>query len=58
MFILSYTSPFCLCKVNTLTSKQRFARCISNVIVLLCTAEIERVQSLTRTLPQTDFKSV
>ena len=49
--ILSYTLPaFRQCKVSTITSKQLFTKRCSNVIVLLCTAETERVQNLMITL--------
>ena len=48
---MCYTpSAFCLCKVNTMTSKQLSTKRCFNVIVLLCTAETERVQGLTRAL--------
>ena len=56
---LSFTlSVFCLCKDSTITSKQLSAKRCSNVIVLLCTAETERAQSLMRTLARTNFKSI
>ena len=59
MFALIYTFlAFCLCKVSMQTSKQLFLHCCSNVIMLLYIAEIERVQSLMRTLAKTDFKSI
>ena len=47
IFALSYTlTAFPLCNVTTITSKQLSTKCCSNVIVLLCAAEKERVQSL------------
>ena len=59
MFALIYTFlAFCLCKFSMQTSKQLFPHCCSNVIMLLYIAEIERVQSLMRTLAKTDFKSI
>ena len=46
-------SAFRLCKVKTITSKQLSTKRCSNVFVILCTAETERVQSLMRALAQT-----
>ena len=49
MFALSYTiSAFILYYVSTLTSKQLSAKSFSNIIVLLCTAERERMRALVR----------
>ena len=50
-------SAFCLRNVSTLIPKQLSAKRCSNFVVLFCTAEIERVQILMRTLGRTDFKS-
>ena len=50
---LSYTlSAFDLHKINTITSKQLSTKRYSNVIVLLCTVETERVKS------RTNFQSI
>ena len=58
MFALCYAlSGFHLCKVSTITSKQLSAKRCSNIIVLLCTDESEKVESLMRTLARTNFKS-
>ena len=59
MFVLSNTlSAFRLRKVSKATSKQHSTRRCSNIIVLLCTVETGRVQSLTRTIAWTNFKSI
>ena len=65
MFALSFAHfvkcTFCafrLRKVSSLTSKQLSAKHCSNVIMLRCAAETERVQVLMRTLDWTDFKSI
>ena len=51
---------FCISPVqsDTITSKQLSATRCSNVIVLLCIAETERVQNLMKTLARTNFKSI
>ena len=53
-----YTFCISLWKVSTITLKQLSTKRCSNIIVLLCTVEIERVQSLMRALARTNFKSV
>ena len=55
---LNFLHSACGCKVSTLTPKQLSAKRCSYVIVMLCTAETERVQSLRRALAWTDFRSV
>ena len=58
MFALSYAlSGFHLRKVSTITSKQLSAKRCSNIIVLLCTDESEKIESLMRTLARTNSKS-
>ena len=42
---------------NNISKQQSTRRCF-NIIVLLCTAEIDRVQNLMRTLARTSFKSI
>ena len=58
IFTKLYT--FCISPVqsSTITSKQLSTKRCSNVIVLLCTVETERVQSLMRALARTNFKSI
>ena len=51
MFALCYTiSAFRLRKIEHTNIKTTLAKRCSNVIVLLCIAETERIQSLMRTL--------
>ena len=47
-----------LCKVSTLASNQLYAEHCSNVIVLLCTAKTQRMQSLMQTLFRSDLKPI
>ena len=44
-------------KFNTITLRQLSAKPCCNVIVLLCRAETQKVQSLMGTLARTNFKS-
>ena len=57
MMALSYShSAFRPRKVTTIKSKQLSKKRRSNVIVLFCKAERDRVQGLIRTLIWTNFK--
>ena len=58
MEFFSYTKLYMFCIFPAQNQHNNIkTKCSSNVIVLLCTAETEREQSLMRTLAQTNFKS-